>query len=167
MKGKTKKHVRQVPGMKNLRCQYCGATARLRSAEGIYRHGGYGVELYVCSNYPSCDSYVRVHPGTEVPVGSLADAKLRALRVRAHQHLGALYESGLMTKQEAYSWLAFALCLPPSQTHIGYFGEHYCNLVISECSKYMETWKHKAATRDVYLNGGGSDAARSRAAEAR
>ena len=129
--------------MKYMRCQYCGATTRLRSAEGIYKHGGGGVLLYVCSNYPACDAYVRVHPGTTMPVGSLANPALRILRMKAHQHFNELYLSGLMTKSEAYSWLAFALGLLPSQTHIGHFSEHYCNQVITECDKYLNTWKHK------------------------
>jgi ssDNA-binding Zn-finger/Zn-ribbon topoisomerase 1 len=152
MKGtKNKKGVPHIPGMKNMRCQYCGVPAHLRSAEGIYKYGGNDINLYVCSNYPKCDSYVRVHPGTTMPVGILADAKLRALRVKAHQHFGELYKTGLMSKQEAYTWLAFALCLPPSQTHIGYFSEHYCNLVITESDKYLSTWNHKINKRNQIL----------------
>jgi len=150
-KTKKRKGTRHIPGMKNMRCQYCGATARLRSAEGIYKYGGSDIMLYVCSNYPECDSYVRVQPGTSKPVGSLADAKLRALRIKAHRHFGELYRSGLMTKADAYTWLAFALCLLPSQTHIGHFSEHYCNQVIAECDKYLDTWKHKIRKHGCHI----------------
>ena len=151
---KRKGRQKHTPSTQKLRCQYCGAAAHLRSAEGIYKHGGSDVLLYVCSNYPKCDSYVRVHSGTTTPVGSLANTELRALRTTAHQHFGELYKSGLMTKSEAYDWLSFTLNLPLSLTHIGYFSEYYCNQVIKAADKYLSTWKHKikkpfyAATAD-------------------
>ena len=40
-----------------MRCQYCGGTAVLRSADGIYRKNPNHTMLYVCSNYPRCDAY--------------------------------------------------------------------------------------------------------------
>lgn len=55
-----------------VRCPYCGSPAVLRSADGIYRDNSKNTMLYVCKNYPACDSYVRVHTGTNIPVGSLA-----------------------------------------------------------------------------------------------
>ena len=50
-------------GMKDraMRCPYCGSTVIYRSAEGIYRDNSRGTMLYVCSNYPECDAYVRTH----------------------------------------------------------------------------------------------------------
>lgn len=147
--------------LKSMRCPYCGGPVRLRSAEGIYKNGGSDVLLYVCSNYPKCDSYVRVHEGTIIPVGNLANAKLRTLRRTAHQHFDKLHETGLMKKEDAYSWLAYTLHLPPSQTHIGYFSEYYCTLVITECDKYFDMWKHKLRKnrRPAPAYGGGYRAA--------
>lgn len=51
------------------RCPYCGSVAILRSAEGIYHSHSKDTMLYVCKKYPICDSYVRVHPGTSIPMG--------------------------------------------------------------------------------------------------
>ena len=124
----------------NRRCPYCGSPVHLRSADGIYRDNSRDTKLYVCARYPACDAYVRVHPGTIIPVGALADAKLRALRRTTHQHFDKLHESGLMTKEGAYGWLAFTLQSPLSQAHIGYLSEYYCTLIISESKKLMETW---------------------------
>lgn len=44
-------------------CPYCGAEAQLMDSEVIYgRSFGYA---WVCSNFPSCDSYVGCHPSTK------------------------------------------------------------------------------------------------------
>jgi hypothetical protein len=132
-----------IPGMKNMRCPYCSSSVHLRKADGIYKNNGSDTQLYVCSKYPECDSYVRVHPGTTVPVGSLANAKLRTLRVTAHKHFDKLHEPGIMTKKEAYSWLAFMLQSPMSQAHIGYQSEYFCNRIIEESDKLIGNWKWK------------------------
>ena len=93
--------------------------------------------LYVCTNYPVCDAYVRVKPGTREPVGTMADGKLRSLRHSAHHYFDKIYKSGLMTKEEAYRWLAYIIAAPMSEAHIGKLGEYYCNLVIDESKKLL------------------------------
>lgn len=119
-----------------MRCPYCGAPVVYRSADGIYRNNK-GAMLYVCSHYPDCDSYVRVHTGTKLPVGSMANRELRALRRTAHFYFDQLYQSGLMTKQEAYQWMANLIGAPLSQAHIGYLREYYCTQIIEESKKYL------------------------------
>lgn len=120
------------------RCPYCGSHTILRSADGIYQDNSKRAMLYVCKNYPACDSYVRVHPGTNVPMGIPANWKLRKLRNEAHHYFNQLYQKGYMTKQDAYCWLADILCVPFSQAHIGYLGEYYCQKVIEESKKVLE-----------------------------
>ena len=122
-----------------LRCPYCGGTVVYRSAEGIYKDNSKSAMLYVCSHYPECDAYVRVHPGTKTPMGTMADHKLRALRNTAHKHFDKLHKCGYMTRLEAYMWLANIINAPLSQAHIGYLGEYYCNLVIKESDKMLRT----------------------------
>ena len=95
---------------KQMRCPYCGASVELRSAEGIYKNNNRDTMLYVCKNYPVCDSYVRVHPGSKIPMGTMANGELRRLRHEAHKYFNQLYESGYMTKDDAYRWLAAILC---------------------------------------------------------
>lgn len=127
-----------LPGMRTMRCPYCKSPLVVRSAEGIYRSGAKGVQLLACSNYPACDAYVRVHPGTTTPMGSLANRQLRALRRRAHEQFNKLYTMDLMSKIDAYSWLAGVLNVPKSQAHIGYLGDYYCQVVIDESRKLLE-----------------------------
>ncbi len=139
---KAKKHPMHTSVVHNNKCPYCGSTVVLRSADGIYKENSSHVMLYVCSQYPKCDAYVRVHPGTTQPVGTLANGKLRALRYEAHKQFDQLYLTGVMSKNEAYTWLAGILSVPKSQAHIGYLGEYYCGLVIEESKKLME-WKRR------------------------
>ena len=134
------KHKKKKKGMNpsSMRCPYCGSTVILRSADGVYHDNHRGTMLYVCSNYPKCDAYVRTHPGTNIPVGVLANHELRALRNEAHRHFDKLYLSGMMSKQDAYLWLAGILQVPLSKAHIGFLGEYYCRQVIESSQTMLE-----------------------------
>lgn len=135
---KNKRKGNQMAGTKSGHCPYCGSNIVLRSADGIYKENHDGTMLYVCSKYPACDAYVRVIPGTKTAVGSLANGSLRALRREAHQYFDKLHLTGVMSRKEAYEWLAGILQAPLSQTHIGYLGEYYCSRVIEESKKMLE-----------------------------
>lgn len=94
--------------------------------------------VYVCKQYPKCDTYVRTHPGTTIPVGTPANRELRLLRNEAHKHFDRLYLSGMMSKQDAYRWLANQLQAPMSQAHIGYLSEYYCKQVIQASRELLQ-----------------------------
>ena len=130
------------------RCPYCGSPVTYRSADGIYKDNSRGTMLYVCSHYPECDAYVRVHTGTNIPVGTMADRKLRKLRNEAHKHFSKLIRDDYMTKQEAYQWLAGLLGAPQREAHIGYLSEYYCNIVIEESKKEYERYLRKKRERN-------------------
>jgi len=139
MKRKKKRPAHEhLPGMRTMRCPYCKRPVIIRSAKGIYNKYAEGVQLLVCSGYPACDAYVRIHSGTTTPVGSLANKQLRALRQKAHNQFNKLYQKGLMSKDDAYSWLAYILNVPKAQAHIGYLGNYYCQVVIEESRKLLE-----------------------------
>lgn len=133
----------------SMRCPYCGGTVTYRSADGIYRENSRKTMLYVCTRYPACDAYVRVHTGTTIPVGTLANHELRALRKTAHTYFDRLHQTGLMTKDDAYQWLADLIGAPKSEAHIGYLGEYYCKKVIEESRALLE--KRKAGTIEDFL----------------
>ena len=125
------------------RCPYCSSYSVLRSADGIYRCNDKNTRLYVCCRYPACDSYVRVHPGTKIPVGTMANRELRALRNEAHRNFDQLYKLRLMSKEDAYQWLASILSAPLGLAHIGYLGEYYCKQVIKESQKVLNSYKNR------------------------
>lgn len=133
---KQKKRRKGITG-RAIQCPYCGSHAVLRSADGIYYDNSRETFLYVCKNYPKCDAYVRVHPGTNVPMGTLANRELRALRREAHHYFNKLYAQGGMSKRDAYEWLAETVGLPIDKAHIGYMGEYYCRQVIEESQKAL------------------------------
>lgn len=138
MKKKRKKGSGGLPGIDKMKCPYCGSPVVLRSADGIYRENHDSTMLYVCSKYPACDAYVRVQHGTRnTPIGSMANGDLRALRREAHRCFDKIFETGLMSKQEAYAWLSGVLAAPMSHAHIGYLGEYYCRVVIDESKRFM------------------------------
>ena len=143
-----KKKKRKGFNRSSMRCPYCGSPVIYRSADGIYRDNSRGTMLYVCSNYQECDAYVHVNTGTYIPVGSMANHELRTLRRTAHHYFDQLYESGYMSKQDAYQWLADLIMAPLSEALIGYLGEYYCKQVIEESRKLLE--RQKAKTRGRY-----------------
>ena len=78
----------------------------------------------------------------------MANHELRTLRRTAHHYFDQLYESGYMSKQDAYQWLADLIMVPLSEAHIGHLGEYYCKQVIEESRKLLE--RRKAKTRGRY-----------------
>ena len=108
--------------MKNtvVRCPYCGSAAIKKPASFVYGENAKpGAYLYVCTGYPVCDSYVSAHAKSGLPMGSLADKKLRKKRIAAHRALTRFQEIGHMTKGQAYQWLQARLDMSDEQMHIG------------------------------------------------
>lgn len=123
------------------RCPYCGSHTILRSGDEIYRENTRGEMLYVCKNYPACDSYVRTQRGTNIPLGTVANRELRELRAEAHRQFDKLYKRGYMSKHDAYQWLSGVLGVSAKDAHIAYLNVLSCNLVIREAKKQIE-WYH-------------------------
>lgn len=53
-----------------MKCPYCNSDTVLRSAYYVYHtkdSNNWG-NMWVCSNFPKCDSFVRCHKGTDIPL---------------------------------------------------------------------------------------------------
>ena len=135
LKEAQKKSLKRKRAKLVTQCPYCGGKVTFRSADGIYTENKFNTMLYVCSNYPRCDSYVRAIPGTDIPVGSMANPKLRRLRLDAHRALSDIVKTGIMTDKESYEWLQRLLQLSKDDAHIGCLNEFTCKQVIAECEK--------------------------------
>jgi hypothetical protein len=61
---------------------------------------------------------------------SPADATTRKIRIEAHEVFDKLHQSGIFTRNEAYTVLAKYLKLPKKKTHIGLFNQEQCRKVI-------------------------------------
>ncbi len=81
-------------------------------------------------HYPSCNSYVGVHPGTKTPKGTLANRELRLKRIQAHRIFDEIWKQGILSKAEAYRWVADKFCLTDKQAHIGQFSNYMCDQLI-------------------------------------
>lgn len=122
----------------SVTCPYCGNAAKLVTGREIYAHRP---EL-ASGNYwqcAPCDAWVGCHKpnlgygdGTR-PLGRLANESLRRAKARAHAAFDPIWESGKLTRSQAYAWLADALGLAPSETHMGEFDEATCARVVRLC----------------------------------
>ena len=143
-----KKNGRSKTRQPDVICPYCGGRAVLRPAEYVYGSQTIlpGSRLYVCSNYPDrFSAYVGVHEGTTVPKGSLANGNLRHKRIMAHRAFDRIWKNHVMSRSEAYGWLAFKLGIEPGEAHIGNFSDYYCERTVAECEKFWDSCYKKEA----------------------
>lgn len=85
-------------------CPYCGSKAIWDSGALLQR----SISAWVCAKWPVCDAYVGCHPNTKTPLGSLANAELRAGRMRVHHRMDQLWRNsgGALNRKEAYALVA-------------------------------------------------------------
>lgn len=135
MKKKQKRMNDMTP--RQLRCPHCGAVAVIRPAAEIYNDPRRTDEMYVCRNYPVCNTYVGMHRGTRIPLGTLANGDLRNLRIKAHRKFDQIWQTGIMPRHAAYHWLADSFGMKLDDAHIGKFGEYRCQQVIEQCDRIL------------------------------
>lgn len=113
-------------------CPYCGEQSRLTTGKEIYpkRPHLHRKDFYLCA---PCDAYVGCHVNTIKPLGSPANAELRAARSAAHRAFDVKWQSGAMSRTQAYRWLAGQLRMHPDQCHIGMFDVETCRRVVALC----------------------------------
>ena len=110
-------------------CRYCGSPVVYTSNAEIYgREYGTG-RCYLCRN---CGAFVGVHPGTDIPLGTLANEELREYRKEAHFWFDRIWKrpTRITTRYKAYGWLALKMELPREKTHIGMFEKEQCIKVV-------------------------------------
>ncbi len=118
-------------------CRYCGSPVVYTSNAEIYgREYGEG-RCYLCRN---CRAFVGVHPGTDTPLGTLANEELRRYRKAAHFWFDKIWKSPtrITTRDKAYKWLSKELGLPKEETHIGMFEKEQCEKVMEISQKKLQ-----------------------------
>ena len=146
------KRSRSKPHKKPVKCPYCSAQALLREADGFFETTYKNVtHLWVCANYPSCDSYVIAHNDprkNNIPLGPLANGELRKKRAKAHSTFDMLWKRGVFSSRtQAYAWLSELFGAPYKQIHIGEMGGVMCDLIIQESSKVLERYTKPRSIR--------------------
>lgn len=109
-----------------LTCPHCGsAVSFVNNAEIYGRAYGDWPWAYKCHS-TQCGAYVGTHPNTKFPLGTLATAEIRAARMKAKNLFNPLWQSGQMTRSEAYAWLAAKISIPVAACHFGRFDAAQC-----------------------------------------
>lgn len=117
-------------------CPYCGNLARLIDGRTLYR-GRYPhlfqKRYWVCA---PCDAHVGCHEGTSAPFGTMAKPQLRLARRATHEAFDQLWKSGLMSRKQAYAWLAEHI--GKHKAHIGLMDERQCAELRDRVYLYLE-----------------------------
>lgn len=124
----------------DVTCPYCNAKAALVDGRELYPHRPDLRDKlgYQCA---PCDAWVGCHPGTDRPLGRLANAELRKAKMAAHAAFDPLWKakqrrdgcSKGRARGKGYAWLADQLGIPPSECHIGMMDVATCRRVVAIC----------------------------------
>ena len=110
-------------------CPYCKKEAKFVTGEYVHpfqlQHKN--KNYYICD---TCDAYVGCHKGTKKALGTLANAELRALRMKVHIVFDPFWRSKVMTRKQAYIILAKGLKIPLTKCHIANFDINRCKKVL-------------------------------------
>lgn len=116
-------------------CPHCTGKVGIVKNDVIYgRLYGKWPWVYRCEN-EACDSYVGMHPFTNIPLGTLANAATREARKQAKGAFNSLWQRRGMDRSQGYNWLASCLNIPWSECHFGWFDIAMCQRVIEVCKK--------------------------------
>lgn len=86
-------------------CPHCGGPVSLVNNKVICGGVSYGTwpYAYACDDLKVCNSYVGLHPDTDIPLGSLATAEMRAARNLAKNDFNLMWNSNKMGRSAAYA----------------------------------------------------------------
>ena len=119
----------------DVKCPYCGLKARRITGAELYPHRKKLAKKKFL-RCDQCDAHVGCHEFPKHkwrPLGVMANKKLRQKRMLAHSLFDPIWQSGELTRTEAYSWLAERMGISTKETHIGMFNEDQCDLVVELC----------------------------------
>lgn len=122
-------------------CPYCSNMSVYLPSKRIYR----------CE---PCDAQVGVHKHNNEPLGTLANAELRAARKKAHSYFDPLWRYKIKrdnltvseARKPAYEWLAAEMGLHVDDCHIGEFDLQQCSDVMRICKPYISKVMQKLDT---------------------
>jgi zinc-finger-containing domain len=131
----------------HILCHYCGNLPKLlHNSTEIY--GQNRGKLWICR---ACRAWVGCHPHRERPLGRLANAELRRIRMSAHACFDPLWKAKAardrisygQARDLGYKWLASEMGLTRRQCHIGHFDIAPCEFVIELCEAYKPAWRKR------------------------
>ena len=124
--------------MKIVYCPYCGMPAALTTGRILYpkRPELKSRVFYFCA---PCQAWVGCHRKTMKPMGTLAKADLRGLRMAVHRCFDPLWkEWPFGNRDEAYAWLGKVLRLEPKDCHVALFDVATCKKALEAIDNFTE-----------------------------
>jgi hypothetical protein len=131
-------------------CPYCGDTSIYTDSSRIYGRSYGGV--WLCINYPQCDSYVGCHGTSKSPLGRMADKELREWKKRAHAVFDPLWREGQFSRTEAYQLLSKFLEISIEQAHIGMLDVDQCKRIVGGIQKFALEGESNAQRVEVSVS---------------
>ena len=111
-------------------CTFCNGPVSYVENKVVYgKNYGNNPMIYHCDD---CGAFVGTHPGTNIPLGTLADGETREARKRAHSAFDHIWKNsrGKVTRGAAYRWLAGMLKIPRHACHMAWFDAATCKRVV-------------------------------------
>lgn len=109
-------------------CRFCGGAVELVNNAMFYGGREYGWPFaYACF---ACGARVGCHPGTDIPLGTLADKATMQARRAAHAAFDPLWQNkGVGVRKRAYQALSKAM--GKNAAHISWMDADECLIVVS------------------------------------
>lgn len=127
--------------MREVNCDICGQPAEYVDNKEVYGGRSYGrwPFIWLCR---SCDAYVGTHPGSDNPLGTLANPFTRQARKEAHDIFDRLWAKGdksvFDSRGAAYRWMRQIMGLSKEDAHIGRMTAGQCKLLIDHCKELIK-----------------------------
>lgn len=138
-----------------MTCISCHGRVNFHEHNSIVYGRDYGNGMiYICENFPTCNSCVGAHSDTGKPLGSVAGKSIRTARMAAHKAFDPLWKSGeqdrrFLKREYAYEWLTEFMGMPRPDVHIGLFDEAQCKRVMEFSRIMVESYPHGARLGSV------------------
>lgn len=113
----------------------CGGEVKIAGHKEVYgRDYSDWPWMYRCDK---CDSYVGMHPFTNIPLGTLADKETRTARNECKQSFNEIWQDGHMSRSDAYKWLAKKMGIKQEECHFGWFDADTCYTAANHCLDFL------------------------------
>ena len=123
-------------------CPYCQAPAEKVGGGVIYPHRKDLAHKFFWRCPGSCAAWVGSHPGTDRPLGRLANEELRNMKRAAHDAFDPIWravgnnkKAQRAAKSRAYEALARELGIPRDEAHIAMMDVELCRRTIAAAPK--------------------------------
>ena len=144
---------RPVKPLPHPNCDYCGAPATLtRAGDEAYPYRDDHGPLWMCAD---CQAWIGIFPRStrNVPLGRLADARLRDLKVKLHAALEPLVQAKVRrdgcnvfeARSKGMKWLAQTIGVEPDKCSIH-------TLDADQCERAIAVVEHFAQERGQHLS---------------